>query len=63
MNKSSVCYMEKDGVVKIPDKYKKMSHDEIFAECTRLAKAVKDKEQSTVKKAKATVKTKFFIYT
>lgn len=38
-----------------------MSHEEITAECTRLAKAVKDKAKSTVKKTKVVKKTKFVI--
>lgn len=61
MNESNVYYMEKDGAVKIPDKYKKMSHDEITAECARLTKAVKEKAKSTVKKTKVEKKTRFVI--
>lgn len=59
MNKSY--YMEKDGAVKIPDKYKKMSHEEISNECARLAETVKNKAKATVKKTKVTTKTKFVI--
>nr|WP_308657857.1 hypothetical protein [uncultured Agathobacter sp.] len=61
MNKSNICYMEKDGAVKIPDKYKKMSHDEISAECVRLTKTVKNRAKQTVKKVKIKPKTKFVI--
>ena len=57
MNEANVYYMEKDGAVKISDKYKKMSHEEIIAECTRLAKTVKDK----AKKTKVATKTRFVI--
>ena len=45
-------YMEKDGAVNIPDEYKKMSYDEISAECVRLAKSVKDNVKIAVKHRK-----------
>lgn len=53
--------MEKDGAVKIPDKYKNMSYEEITAECARLANSVKSKRKATIKKPKMGCKTKFDI--
>ena len=61
MSESNVYYMEKDGVVKIPDKYKKMSHEELSAECARLAKTVKNKTKDKAKKTKVATKTRFVI--
>ena len=61
MNNSDMYYMEKDGAVHIPDKYRKMSHDEISAECVRLAKTVKDNAKPTAKKKKVITKTNFLI--
>lgn len=61
MNNTGIYYMEKDGAVEIPDKYKKMSHNEISAECARLAKEMKEKAKISVKKTKAVSKTKFVL--
>ena len=61
MNKSGIYYMEKDGAVKIPDKYKNMTYEEITAECARLANSVKSKRKATIKKPKMGCKTKFAI--
>ena len=61
MSESNVYYMEKDGAVKIPDKYKKMSHEELSAECARLAKTVKNKAKDKAKKTKVATKTRFVI--
>lgn len=62
MNKSNVYYMEKDGAVKIPDKYKTMSHEEISDECARLVKTIKDKAKITDRKTKSSTKTKFIAF-
>lgn len=59
MNDSNVYCMEKDGAVNIPDEYKKMSYEEISAECARLEKKVKEK--TSTKKHKIVTKTKFAI--
>ena len=59
MSNADFYYMEKDGAVKIPDKYKKMSYEEISAECARLLKTKKTK--SAVKKPKVKGETTFII--
>jgi len=61
MDKLSIYYMEKDGAVKIPEKYKKMSYDEITDECSRLTKDMKNKAKTAIKKTKMVTKTKFVI--
>ena len=35
-SENKVYYMERDGAVKIPEKYDKMNYAEITAECARL---------------------------
>lgn len=62
MNNSEikVYYMECDGAVKIPEKYDKMNHAEITAECARLSKE-KANKKTAAKKSKIPCKTKFAI--
>lgn len=52
--------MERDGAVKIPEKYDKMNYAEITAECARLSKE-KANKKSVTKKTKIPCKTKFVI--
>ena len=58
--KNKVYYMERDGAVKIPEKYDKMNYAEITAECARLSKE-KANKKSVTKKTKIPCKTKFMI--
>lgn len=56
----TVYYMERDGAVKIPEKFDKMTYSEISAECARLAQA-KGNKKPVQKKKKVPCKTKFAI--
>ena len=47
--------MERDGAVKIPEKFDKMNYAEISAECARLSKKKVD-SKSIVKKIKSHAK-------
>jgi hypothetical protein len=62
MNKEEnhIYYMERDGAVKIPEKYDKMNLTEITAECVRLSK-IKTAHKKLVKQEKSGCKTKFGI--
>lgn len=55
-----VYYMERDGAVKIPEKFDKMNYAEISAECARLSKE-KASKKVVEKKEKTSCKTKFAI--
>lgn len=57
---NAVYYMEKDGAVKIPEKYEKMNHEQITEECARLTKE-KLGNKKDERKEKAPCKTKFAI--
>ena len=53
--RKKVYYMERDGAVKIPEKFDKMNYAEISAECARLSKKKVD-SKSIVKKIKSHAK-------
>lgn len=57
---NAVYYMERDGAVKIPEKYDKMNHEQITEECARLTKE-KIGTNKAEKKEKTPCKTKFAI--
>lgn len=59
-SENKVYYMERDGAVKIPEKFDKMNYVEITAECARRS-SEKTKQKTAEKKKKISCKTKFTI--